>query len=104
MSYDTKEAPATYQNINLNLEAGGPIAGIHQPNPVRQSQQPSAMNSALVIGGITGIAGIALGIGIGFSASSGQISDAKNNAAAALWQRQEQQRLTTEFCRQSGVQ
>ena len=103
MSYGTKEAPATYQNINLNLEAGGPIAGIHQPSPVRQSQ-PSVMNSALVIGGIAGITGIALGIGIGFSASSGQISDAKNNAAAALWQRQEQQRLTTEFCRQSGVQ
>lgn len=103
MSYSTKEAPATYQNINLNLEAGGPIAGMHQPNPVRQSQ-PSVMNSALVLGSIAGMAGIALGIGIGFSASSGQISDAKNSAAAAQWQRQEQQRLTTKFCKESGVQ
>ena len=60
----------------LNLETGTPALGTTFKH---HQQQPTMLNTALVIGGICGIAGLSIGTILGTSQQNYQLDRAKSN-------------------------
>lgn len=91
VSIDSQPQPIT------NLEAGAPALGT--PTLKHHQQQPTALTTALVIGGICGVTGLGVGTVLGVSQQNYQLDRAKSDLVQMQGDMSATRRETEAYCK-----
>lgn len=78
-----------------NLEAGSPAVGVRS----HRSQQPTAIKTGIVIGGICGITGMCGGIAIGVNQQNRQLDRAESDLIQVQGDMSAARRETEAYCK-----